>query len=69
MSQLKQLLKTHGTPNEEHGWTPQSTDHIKNVPLTESHFLMRCPCGWYGWVKKENLPHFVNSPPTTPKKI
>lgn len=48
---LKELLKTHN----EHGWTPQSTDHIKNVSLVQTHYLMKCPCNWYGWVKKENI--------------
>lgn len=38
-----------------HGWTKQSTDHIKNVAYLGTHFLMRCPCGWFGWVEKERI--------------
>jgi hypothetical protein len=55
---VKNLVKTHS----EHGWEKQSTDHIKNVSLIESHYLMKCPCNWYGWVKKVNIDQGVDIP-------
>lgn len=34
----------------EHGWLVQTTDHIHNVEYLNTHYLMRCPCGFYGWL-------------------
>lgn len=45
---VQNLIKEHSA----HDWASQNTDHIKNVNLIGSHDLMKCPCGWYGWVKK-----------------
>lgn len=51
------LVKTH----KAHGWETQSTDHIRNVSLVESHSLMLCPCGWHGWIKKTVLERHNNA--------
>jgi hypothetical protein len=32
----------------------QSTDHVRNVDLVRTHYLMECDnCGWRGWVIKQ----------------
>jgi hypothetical protein len=39
--------------HERHGWERQSTAHIRNVAYLTTHWLMKCPCGWYGWAPRE----------------
>jgi hypothetical protein len=29
------------------------TSHIRNVHYLATHDLIRCLCGYYGWIKKE----------------
>lgn len=53
---VQNLIKIHSARDGVHGWQPQNTDHIKNVSLKQTHLLMKCPCGWYGWVKASNNP-------------
>lgn len=36
-----------------HGWWRQDTSHIRNVPYLLTHTLMKCPCGFYGWVEPD----------------
>ena len=36
--------------HQAHEWSRESTDHIHNVPAVDTHALMRCPCGFAGWV-------------------
>lgn len=42
----KANVKTH----TQHGWEKQSTDHVNNVSLVQTHYLMQCTCNWRGWV-------------------
>jgi hypothetical protein len=46
----------------QHGWEKQSVDHINNVSLKSTHSLMKCSCGWYGWVKDTILSESILSP-------
>lgn len=39
--------------NKGHTLTPVSTDHLSNVPLTETHDLVQCSCGDRGWLPKK----------------
>lgn len=38
-----------------HGWQRQGTSHIRNVAYLLTHALMKCPCGFYGWVELETV--------------
>lgn len=38
--------------HDAHGWTRCDTSHIHKVHYLHTHWLMRCPCGFYGWVPK-----------------
>ena len=42
------LEKSHAP----HGWERQSTSHIRNVHYLLTHWLMKCPCGFYGWAER-----------------
>lgn len=37
----------------KHGWQKRTTDHIRNVDYLDTHFLVECACGFYGWIQKE----------------
>jgi len=44
-----------GDRNGSHRAHPHSvldTSHIRNVGYLVTHDLIRCSCGFYGWVKK-----------------
>ncbi len=35
-----------------HGWVREDTSGIHNVAALDTHYLMRCPCSFFGWVDK-----------------
>ena len=38
--------------HRKHDHTNLSTSHIRNVGYLLTHDLVRCTCGFYGWVTK-----------------
>ncbi len=36
-----------------HGWAVQDVSHIHKVDYLLTHKLVKCACGFYGWVENE----------------
>ena len=45
--------RQHGS----HSWTVRDTSHIRNVAYLLTHLLVKCDCGFYGWVTPADTEH------------